>query len=668
MASKKNRQAELTKAMRRRNKLAPRREQASPRDVIRRASELLDTGNVSGALEELHAFDRHHPGDPDVLRLLLDAHHEERDYAAYCRTCQRLLEQQPSDRQLHLMLAAGYMSDARGVSALNAFRRFVAKWPNDPLAEGARESMAQLEPVVEEMLKDTPFPKERRLKLAALHEDVLGSLAVGDFARVIRLCQELLEHCPDFLPALNNLTEAYFRSGRMDEAIGTSRRVLESEPENFHALANLARLLLLAGRKEEAEAARQRLKLAHSERGEIWCKKAETFSFSGDDEAVLAALDEAQRAGYTRTPSPDVALLFHLAGVASARQGDWSAAKRQWREALRIYPGMETAQDNLADAKRPVGERHGPWAFHLASWIPKATVDRLMAEIPFKDKDDDKTRETARRYVERQPAIAAVVPLLLDRGDEPGRGFAYRLAFLLDTPEMHAALREYCLSQRGPDKLRIEIANRLNQKNLIPDGRVRMWIEGEWRELELMGYEITDEPTGPPHPPPADEWAYEATQALRRGDGKAAEKLLNKCIGLEGERPELLNNLATAYQVQGRDDEALELARRIHDRWPDYFFGCVAAASAATTQGKYDEAEALLAPLRRRKRFHHTEFTALCAAYIQLFASSRKFDAAQFWLKMLKDVEPDHPEVARFERVLSPMRLIGSLLDRLWGK
>ena len=97
---------------------------------------------MSQAVDELEAFDRAHPGDRDVLRLLLDAYLEQRDYTALCGVCQRLIAQQPNDRELHLMLAAGYMGDARAVSALQAFRRFVAKWPDDPLAQGARESIA----------------------------------------------------------------------------------------------------------------------------------------------------------------------------------------------------------------------------------------------------------------------------------------------------------------------------------------------------------------------------------------------------------------------------------------------------------------------------------------------------------------------------------------------
>lgn len=668
MSKNKHRQRELAKALRRRNKRPAHRNGPQKEEVIRLASELIDSGDISEAVEELESFDRARPGDRDVLRLLLDAYLEQRDYTSGCRTCQRLIVQQPNDRALHLMLAAAYTGAARAVSALQTFRRFVAQWPEDPLAEGARQSIAQLEPAVEELLKDAPFPKERRLTLAAMHEDVLGSLASGDYTRVIRLCEDLLQRCPEFVPAMNNLTEAYFRSGRMDEAIGMSQRVLEREPENSHALANLARHLLLAGRQAEAEAACQRLREARSERGEIWCKKAETFSFFGDDEAVLAALAEAARAGWTRYSTPDVALLFHLAGVACARQGNWSEAKRRWREALRIYPGLDVAEDNLADAKRPIGQRHGPWAFGLQYWIPKVTIDRLAAEIPATDKDDERAREAAMRFVERQRGIAAVVPLLLDRGDEAGRGFAYRLALLLATPPMHAALREFCLSQRGPDSLRIEIANRLSQRDVMPEGRVRMWIEGEWCELELMGFEITREASGEPHLPKVEAWAYESMEALRRGDGQTAEKLLRKCIELEGERPDLMNNLATAYQAQDRMDEALALARQVHQRWPDYFFGCIAMASAAARDGKFDEAEAFLAPLRRRKRLHHTEFTALCVAYIQLFIEQRKFDGAKQWLAMLKKVEPDHPQVARIERLLNPIRAIGSLLNGLRGK
>jgi hypothetical protein len=90
------------------------------------------------------------------------------------------------------------------------------------------------------------------------------------------------------------------------------------------------------------------------------------------------------------------------------------------------------------------------------------------------------------------PEIMSLVPLLLDRGDEPARKFAWRAAVLLETPEMLEALRVFCLSQRGPDSLRIETADRLCQKDILPAGRVRMSISGEWQEIEMAGFEIVN--------------------------------------------------------------------------------------------------------------------------------------------------------------------------------
>jgi tetratricopeptide (TPR) repeat protein len=631
-----------------------------PRSQARRTSDQLDRaiGFIQRrawreAQEILEDCEQTHSHTKDVLEMLMLVYVEQSDHRSFLRVCKRLAAMEPGSKELSLSLAGAYLSNGQAISALQAFRRFIGIWPVGELADDVREEIARLEPIVNEMLARAPFPIEQRLELAALHEEVLMSLAAGDYPRTIELGEQLLTRSPGFAPAMNNLTNAYLETGRTDDAIAMARRVLIQEPDNFHALANLARHLLLSGRQDEADEYRIRLRPLRSSHDDIWCKKAEALSFFGDDHGVIQALEDAREAGITRYKIPDIALLYHLAGVAYARQGDLGQAQQLWKDALKINPELESARDNLGDSKKPIEERDGPWAYQIEYWLRKKWIEELSNAIhePAQRDDDEAMTQAARRVAQMYPGILVAVPLLLDRGDKHGRSFALQVAKLVKTPEMLEALRVFCLSQRGPDSQRGEIANYLRQKGILSSGAIRLWMKGAWHEIELLGFEITDEPfdLGYKHPHTFDK-ARIAIDAAHRQDWQTARRLLNECLAIEGDRPELLYNLAYTYKMQGMKDESDALARQIHERWPDYFFGQTAMADIAMREGDLDRAETLLDELRQRRKLHGAEFSSLCVATIQLFVRQGKIDGARSWLAMWKQARPGDPAMELVER------------------
>src|SRR5205823_2473275 len=107
---------------------------------------------------------------------------------------------------------------------------------------------------------------------------------------------------------------------------------------------------------------------------------------------------------------------------------------------------------------------------------------------------------------------------------------------------------------------------------------------GEWTEVMLFGWEIHGEATRG-HAPKVEKLAAEAMAELYQDDGPAAERLLKRALEIEPDAPDLLNNLARAYQLQGRMDESDALTRQIQERFPDYFFGRVNKAMEYTYAG-----------------------------------------------------------------------------------
>src|SRR5205823_9032102 len=119
------------------------------------------------------------------------------------------------------------------------------------------------------------------------------------------------------------------------------------------------------------------------------------------------------------------------------------------------------------------------------------------------------------------------------------------------------------------DALRFEAAQVATEARLIAPGRTRMWLEGEWRELLLLGYKIHGEILRR-HRPRVERMAREASGLVRAGDGRRAEAVLTRALAIEPEALDLQNNLAAAYDLQGRAEEAEALLRQVHARDPDY--------------------------------------------------------------------------------------------------
>jgi tetratricopeptide (TPR) repeat protein len=613
------------------------------RDALNEAHALLHRRQWAEARDLLDDMARRWPREPEVLFLLLSVHQQLRDPVRTLSVAERLAPLVPRNPDVVLALAGAYLDNNFPALALRAFEDFLARWPDHPQAADARRAVTQLTADIDRMLETFELGGPEGRELAAMHEEVQCLLARGRYAETRAKAAELLRRRPRFAAALNNSGEASFREGRFAEAVAAAEEVLGFDPENFHALSNRTRYLCLSGRVAEARAAADRLKAARSSNLDLGVKKAEALSYLGDDRGVWEAW-EAARLGGEGSSSAHAALFAHLAAVAAFRLGREDEARRLWRTALERMPGLDAARDNLDDLDRPPGERNAPWPFRVNHWLPESTARDLafQMEASLRRHSDRAVTEAAQRFLRAHPELASLAPLLLDHGDGAGREMVLRLAHAARTPELLAPLRDFALGQRGTDELRMQAAQLAADAGLLPPGPIRFWSRGEWTEVLLLGFEIFTEPRDE-HSPEVTELAAEAIEANRGGDGPHAEELLRRALAIEPESPSLQNNLAVALQAQGRDQEAEDLIRQIHARFPDYLFARAALAQQHTRDGEFDEARELLKPLLTRRRLHYTEFNALCAAQIDLLLGQGEREGARVWFEMWEGANPDNP-------------------------
>jgi tetratricopeptide (TPR) repeat protein len=610
------------------------------------------------AREILNDLDRRYPNREEVLTNLVNACYELHDMQGYQHACERLLRLTPDNADATLGLAGAYLVNMRPVLALRTFHRFLERWPDHKRAGEVRNTVADLEARMDSVLAELGGPPGNEgLELAAQHEEILSLLEQGRHSEVCTVAGRLLRRYPDFIPALNNLSLAHAASGRLDEAIATAQRVLALEPDNYHALGNLVRYCYLSGRIDEAREYAERLKAVESKAVDVWVKKAEALSYLGDDQGVLDVFGGAERSGYLKPPFANP-MLYHFAAVAALRLGQEDQARRYWNEALKLAPGLDPARANQADLRKPASERHAPWAFGLQYWISEQALRRLTDSLlpAFRRGSEEAITQAVRRYLCEHPEVVHLIPVWLDRGDPEARQLAMHLAQAAETPEMLTALRDFALGQRGPDRMRMEAARVVSEAGLLSPGPTRIWLQGEWREMLLMGFELHDEPTYR-HKPRVERWLAEATMLLKAGDARQAERLSKQALQVEPNAPDLLNNLAVAYEAQGRVQDAEALLHQIVEQHPDYAFPRIGLSRLHLSRGELDKARALLESVLSQRRLHFDEFAALCMAQIELLLAEGNRKAARSWLEMWKSADPENPQIAQMEARIGRFRL-----------
>jgi tetratricopeptide (TPR) repeat protein len=557
--------------------------------------------------------------------------------------------------------------------ALQTYRRYLKRFPDHEQIGKAQEAVTLLETELPSMLATFGVSGDEGFALAVQHDEIRVAVETKQLQEARRAANKLLKQYPDFAPALNNLSQVDFMEGRVEQAIALAERVLAFDPNNFQALGNLARYQFLSGRREAAQATAARLKLVESDNADIWLKKIEALTHLGDDAGVLETFEAAKQGGYPEEVFPN-ALIYHLAAVAALRLGDEKQARQLWRDCLRLDPNFSLAQENLDDLSQPIGDRHAPWPYSFAQWVSQRTIEDFAKRMaPAARQGADRALErVAQRFLKQHSHVVTLAPILLERGDPQAREFVINLSQISKAPELLAALPDFAMSQNGPDALRMQAAQFALRAGLLPSKQVQMWMRGQRQEVMLMGFEIYEEPDEPTYSPEVMELAQAAFDAMHEDDPETAEELLLRARELQPNAPELMNNLAMAYQMMGREKEATDLLREINRQHPDYFFGIVGMANLHTQQGEYDQAHEMLKPLLLQDRLHLSEFRAVCQAQIQLLLAEDNVDGAAAWLYMWQDVEPDYPDLRTWQMRLAmkdnafmkTLRGLGNILRR----
>ncbi len=318
---------------------------------MNRATDLMERGSFLEAREILQELDKRFPNQPEVLTELANVNFELRDMQGHQEVCERLVKFMPEDDLLLKSLAGSYLINMRIAKSFFMFERFLSLYPEHEDAEHARETARKIEEELKKHWGDYGLTENEMLEMAVLHEDIQVALENGEIKKGITAAEKLLLRVPDFVSARNNLSQMLFFDDQAERAIEEANLVLKTDSENAHALSNLTRFLFLAGREQEAHNVAVRLKKVETKHIEIAIKKAEAFSYLGDDSAIIEIFEDAKRRSLVEECHEP--LLPHLTAFALCRLGKEKDARDLWEQCLKASPGFGFARENMDELRKP---------------------------------------------------------------------------------------------------------------------------------------------------------------------------------------------------------------------------------------------------------------------------------------------------------------------------
>ncbi|MDA1051185.1 MAG: hypothetical protein O3C40_11990 [Planctomycetota bacterium] len=589
------------------------------------AHDLIHRRDYAEAEELLRRLDDRGTSYPQIVEALMFLYQETRDHASCCAAAKRLTVLQPRDPEALVMYAQESMFCGHATIARLTYERFIERWPEHEHVPKAKHALEILVPETEERIKNFGFPKNDALEWLALHEESLGLLQSGDYLDCAAKCRELLAKVPTFTSARNNLAIAYFQCGRALDAVKVVEETRELNPDNRFAEATLAKLYFLTGRTADGQQIADQIVADPPTYQDSLVAAMEALALLGRDEDIVTLVE-----GTTDDQIVDDdarAIQHHYLAYAKCRLGDEKVAKTLWKKCLKLYPQLPEARENLLDLES--GEGHAPWASSFVKWIPKETMDDVVQYV------SDEKQVLLARY----PAIAALVPALLDRGDPLGREVALRLAKADGSPPMLDALTKFALGTRGPDALRFEALTFLKEKDAVDAGPHRVFSRGKWTNIQLLAAEISSEPRDSASSPKVLELMRDGALATQACDYDFAEACFREALEEEPDNCGAAYNLCTVW-LHRDGDEGQQRARRqleqLHREFPDYVFATVALAQFAGMGGEFQRARDLLAPIYQAKQLHISEAMALFIAGAQIALEERDLERAERAYELLR--------------------------------
>jgi len=661
----------LTKRKRSRRRAAPptqgpRQPSVELQEALDRAEGLAAQGRAWEAIDLLERLLPSYPRVADLHYYLGHARARAGDAWGALEGYERAIKLS-RDPSYWLPLASLYLELGLHVYALRAFRRALKQPAGVPFVDEMRETVASLEQDLADAAHSLDIPVSQVEKGLFYLEDGQRVLRRGDYPASIAANRRAIRLLDDWPPPHNNLSLALFFDGQPEEAIAAARQVLSRTPQNIQALSNAIRFLAWTGQEPEARALWLQLERIMPQDGSDRFKIAEAAAVLGEDERVFQLLRPLDRPDGARDLSPGLARNAQLfLAVAEANTG-----RRRARPRLRaLQDDVPRAGEFLAalEAGRP-----GPgWAgrfpyFHITDLLPGFRMDEFVELAGRQDEmPPERFRNQVARFVARFPQIVRVAEKMIWEEQQAEGGVA--VLATVATPAAHAALRRFALSQAGEDAVRTRaLASLLEAGEIAEDAVVRVWNQGQWREVQIRQVRISGQPQTQ-YTPEVSRLLDEALGVFQQDDHERAEQLFRRVLELEPRAREAYNNLGAIYSHRGEHAQAREMYQAAVELDPGYVFPRCNLAVYLLDEGDVEAAEVMLEPLKDATRFHPQEMAFLSYTRARVLIEREEVEAARRALQVALDVYPGYGPAENLLERLATITVLQSGYESFWER
>ncbi|MGG4457780.1 tetratricopeptide repeat protein [Brevibacillus porteri] len=380
------------------------------------------------------------------------------DYDKALRSFRRAVEMEPTNAECHCHLASALAETGQFEASNEVLYEVIEKWDPSmtevyfymannyanledyPMAEEMavrylqEDSTGPYREEAEELLDyiyfelDMPprhfLPSEKE-DVYSKHERARRSLEEGRFLEALDTLKEIVEADPDFLPAWNNLSLAYYYAGEFQKAMETIEQTLDKEEGNLHALCNLAVLLSHHNQTTELLSLIDMLKKVVPFHPENTYKLATTMGVLGQHDEAYFHYQRMLRNGRQHE-----ACTYHYAAISAYLSGKKDQALRWWQKAKQLDPEAGIADQYIQMVKN---EQEGETIKPIPYQYNTTQRDVSWEKASFTGVEDFKT----------DPMIRASLLWALQHGRDEVKFAVLQTLSLIGDDEAETAVRQF---------------------------------------------------------------------------------------------------------------------------------------------------------------------------------------------------------------------------------
>lgn len=297
------------------------------------------------------------------------------------------------------------------------------------------------------------------------HDQASKYLEEGKFVQAAEILKTLKKKHPEYLPAHNNLSLAYFYMGKLDQAYATVHEVLQHEPTNLHAQCNLALFTNVSNTTKVSQNMVNRLKKLVPLNPELLYKLATTMGILEEDQTAYQLFLR-----FFRFENPTEPSMYHYIAVAAWNTGRYQQARHYWQKGAGLDPDSEVFRYYLEQSE------------HWNMQDPHFQSLSYYYYIPFQESLTLISEQESHSFP-MNPLLNDSIHWALIRGNNTSRIQVIQMMEWLNNDESERLLRRFLLQPDEENELKKVVLLILRQMDGLPPFMI--WFKGELLELSL---------------------------------------------------------------------------------------------------------------------------------------------------------------------------------------